>query len=84
MGISGGDNGPPYIAWETRIFAGKLGLKPYFRSLRIPQSNRILAAFVKTLERDYIQISPLLDAKTALGLIAAWIKGYNESHPHSG
>ena len=49
-----------------------------------PQSNGISEAFVKTLKRDCVQISPLPDAKTALGLIAAWIKDDTESHPHSG
>ncbi len=39
---------------------------------------------MKTLKRDCVQVSPLPDAKTALGLIAAWIKDDTESHPHTG
>jgi transposase InsO family protein len=78
------DNGSPCVAGQTRIFAGQLGLKPCFTPVKSPQSNGILEAFVKTLKRDCVQISPLPDAKTALGLIAAWIKDDTESHPHSG
>jgi transposase InsO family protein len=49
-----------------------------------PQSNGISEAFVKTLKRDYVQITPLPHAQNALGLIGEWIEDYNENHPHSG
>ena len=39
---------------------------------------------VKTLKRDYVQVTPLPDAQTVLGLIGGWIDDYNENHPHSG
>ena len=48
-----------------------------------PQSNGMSEAFVKTLKRDYIRISALPDAETALRLIDGWIEDYNEIHPHS-
>ena len=48
------------------------------------QHNGISEAFVKTLKRDYVQVTPLPDAQTVLGLIGAWIEDYNENHPHSG
>lgn len=78
------DNGSPYITWEMRIFDRQLGLKSCFTPMKSPQSNGISESFVKTLKRDYVQVSPLPDAKTALGLIAAWFEDYNESHPHLG
>lgn len=78
------DNGPPYIAKQTLIFARQLGLKPCFTPVQSPQSNGISEAFVKTLKRDYVQVTPLPDAQTALGLIGSWIEDYNDSHPHSG
>ena len=78
------DNGSPYIAKETRIFARQLGLKPCFTPVRSPQSNGISEAFVKTLKRDYVQVTPLPDAETVLGLIGGWIEDYNDNHPHSG
>ncbi|WP_235697935.1 IS3 family transposase [Cereibacter sphaeroides] len=78
------DNGPPYIAKDTQIFARQLGLKPCFTPVQSPQSNGISEAFVKTLKRDYVQVTPLPDAQTALGLIGAWMEDYNENHPHSG
>lgn len=41
-------------------------------------------AFVKTLKRDYVQVMPLPNAETVLGLIDNWIEDYNDNHPHSG
>ncbi|MCC5974718.1 MAG: IS3 family transposase [Rubellimicrobium sp.] len=78
------DNGSPYIAKDTQIFARQLGLKPCFTPVQSPQSNGISEAFVKTLKRDYVQVTPLPDAHTVLGLIGGWIEDYNDNHPHSG
>jgi len=78
------DNGSPYIAKDTQIFARQLGLKPCFTPVRSPQSNGMSEAFVKTLKRDYVQVTPLPDAETVLGLIGSWIDDYNDNHPHSG
>ena len=68
------DNGSPYIARETRIFARQLGLKPCFTPVKSPQSNGMSEAFVNTLKRDYVRVTPLPDAKTVLGLIGGWIE----------
>ena len=78
------DNGSPYIAKDTCIFARQLGLKPCFTPVKSPQSNGISEAFVNTLKRDYVNVTPLPDAVTVLGLIAGWFEDYNENHPHSG
>ena len=78
------DNGSPYTAKETRIFARQLSLKPCFTPVASPQSNGMSEAFVKTLKRDYVRVNPLPDAETALTLIGDWIEDYNENHPHSG
>jgi transposase InsO family protein len=78
------DNGSPYIAKDTQIFARQLGLKPCFTPVQSPQSNGISEAFVKTLKRDYVQVTPLPDSQTVLGLIGGWIEDYNDNHPHSG
>ena len=78
------DNGSPYTARQTRIFAAQLGLKPCFTPIASPQSNGISEAFVNTLKRDYFRINPLPDAETVLKLIAGWFEDYNENHPHSG
>jgi putative transposase len=66
-----------YIARETRIFARQLGLKPCFTPMQSPQSNGISNAFVNTLKRDYVLVSPLPDAQTALGSSGGWIEDYN-------
>ena len=66
------------------FFARQLGLKPCFTPVKSPESNGIAEAFVKTLKRDYVHVTPLPAAATVLGLIAGWIEDYNDNHPHSG
>ena len=78
------DNGSPYVAKDTRIFARQLGLKPCYTPVKSPQSNGIAEAFVKTLKRDYVHITPLPDAVTVLELLGGWFEDYNSHHPHSG
>lgn len=75
------DNGSPYIARETRIFARQIGLKPCFTPVKSPQSNGISEAFVHTLKRDYVHVSPLRDAAEALALIDTWIEDYTTTTP---
>ena len=77
-------NGSAYTAKDTRIFARQLGLRPCFTPLRSPQSNGVSEAFVHTLKRDYVQVTPLPDAASALALIGTWFEDYNDNHPHSG
>ncbi|WP_246688771.1 MULTISPECIES: integrase core domain-containing protein [unclassified Mesorhizobium] len=77
------DNGSAYTARDTRLFAQALNLIPCFTPVASPQSNGMSEAFVKTLKRDYIRISPLPDAETALRQIDGWIDDYNEIHPIS-
>lgn len=60
------DNGSAYTAKDTRLFAQAINLTPCFTPVASPQSNGMSEAFVKTLNRDYIRISPLPDADTAL------------------
>jgi putative transposase len=78
------DNGSPYIARETKIFAAQLGLKPCFTPVKSPQSNGISEAFVNTLKRDYVRVTPIPNAEIAMQAIAGWFEDYNENHPHSG
>lgn len=77
------DNGSCYTAKDTRDFATALGLVPCFTPVRSPESNGMSEAFVKTLKRDYVRITPLPDAATALPLVTGWITDYNNVHPHS-
>lgn len=44
--------------------------------------SRISEVFVKTLKRDYVQVTPLPDAHTVLRLICVWIEDYNDKHSH--
>src|SRR5215813_5695708 len=47
-----------------------------------PQSNGMAEAFVRTIKRDYVRVSPCPDAKTVMHQLSAWINHYNEVHPH--
>lgn len=78
------DNGSPYTARDTRIFASQLGLRSCFTPVKSPESNGISEAFVNTLKRDYVRVTPLPDAQAVLDLVGGWIEDYNENHPHSG
>ena len=77
------DNGSCHTAKDTRNFALALGLIPCFTPVRSPESNGMSEAFVKTLKRDYVRITPLPNARTVLGLVDGWIADYNTVHPHS-
>ncbi len=79
------DNGSCCTAVETRDFARQLGLVPCFTPVRSPErcAARMSEAFVKTLKRDHVRITPPPDAATVLGLVPAWIDDYNTVHPHS-
>jgi transposase InsO family protein len=78
------DNGSPYTARDTRIFASQLGLRPCFTPVKSPESNGISEAFVNTLKRDYVHVTPLPNAEAVLDLVSGWIEDYNDNHPHSG
>ncbi len=77
------DNGSPYIAHDTRAFAGELGLVPLTTAIRSPQSNGMAESFVKTFKRDYVATMDRRDAKTVLLQLEAAFTHYNEVHPHS-
>ena len=78
------DNGSPYTAIETRQFATQLNLVSCFTPVASPQSNGMSEALVKTIKRDYVRVTAIPDARTALDLIAGWFEDYNDNHPHSG
>ncbi len=52
------DNGSGYIATETRRFAREIGLEPRTTPIESPQSNGMAEAFVRTIKRDYVRVSP--------------------------
>lgn len=78
------DNGSPYTARDTRIFATQLNLVPCFTPVASPESNGLCEAFIRTFKRDYLRINPLPDALTVLRQLTGWFEDYNENHPHSG
>jgi len=36
----------------------------------------------RTIKRDYVRVSPVPDAETAMRLLPSWMAHYNEVHPH--
>jgi putative transposase len=39
-------------------------------------------AFVRTIKRDYVRVSPRPDPETVMRQLPPWIAHYNEVHPH--
>jgi len=76
------DNGSCYLARETRRFARDIGLVPKTTPLESPQSNGMAEAFVRTLKRDYVRVSPVPDAASVMRQLPIWLAHYNELHPH--
>jgi len=76
------DNGSPYIAHDTRAFAGKIGLVPRTTPIESPQSNGMAEAFVKTIKRDYARGAIRPDAASVLHQLDDWFEHYNNIHPH--
>ena len=77
------DNGSPYIARDTRVFAREIGLEPLTTAIRSPQSNGMAEAFVKTFKRDYVDRMDRRDAITVMRQLHPAFEHYNEVHPHS-
>lgn len=77
------DNGSPYVAEQTQVFAADLGLVPRTTPIESPQSNGMAEAFVNTLRRDYVSVNPTPDAPTIRRSLPYRIEHYNEHHPHS-
>jgi len=77
------DNGSIFAAHRTIEIALALNLVPCFTPVESPESNGMAEAFVKTFKRDYVRVSVIPDAATALALIDSWMEDYNTVHPHS-
>ena len=76
------DNGSCYVAGHTRRFARDIGLEPRTTPIESPQSNGMAEAFVRTIKRDYVRVSPRPNAENVLRQLPSWIAHYNEVHPH--
>jgi transposase InsO family protein len=77
------DNGSIFAAHKTLEIATALNLVPCFTPVESPESNGMAEAFVKTFKRDYVRVSPIPDAATALAIIDYWMEDHNTVHPHS-
>ena len=76
------DNGSGYIAHETKSLAREMGLEPRTTPVQSPQSNGMAEAFVRTIKRDYVRVSPIPDARTVMANLPLWFEHYNSLHPH--
>jgi putative transposase len=77
------DNGPPFVANETRRFGEQVGLIVVNTPAYSPESNGMAEAFVKTFKRDYVYLKRNPDAATVLGRLQASFDDYNNVRPHS-
>ena len=78
------DNGPPYTAYETRLFGAISGLLVRNTPAYSPESNGMAEAFVKTFKRDYAYLNDVTDAASVIANMPAWFEDYNEIAPHKG
>lgn len=76
------DNGSSYVAADTKVLARQIGLEPRSTPIRSPQSNGMAEAFVRTLKRDYVRVSPRSDARIVIAQLPAWSEHYNTVHPN--
>jgi putative transposase len=76
------DNGSCYIAGDTRSFARHIGLEPRTTPIESPQSNGMAEAFVRTIKRDYVRVSPRLNAETVMRQLPSWFAHYNCASQH--
>ena len=77
------DNGSVHVAANALDIVIALYLEPCFTPVESPESNDVAETFVKTFKRDYVRVSAIPDAATALATAGDWINDYNEVHPHS-
>ena len=77
------DNGPPYTATASVLYAHELGLVPITTPSYSPQSNGLAEAFVHTFKRAYVDGAELRDAESVLAQLSGWIEDYNTRAPHS-
>ena len=65
---------------HKRLWGGKSISRrvPCFTPVESPESNGMAEAFVKAFKRDYVRISSIPDAATAMALIDTWTED-----PHS-
>jgi len=78
------DNGPPYVAHETRRFGRDCGLLVRNMPSYSPESNDMAEAMVTTLKRDYVYLADLSEAETVPRQLPLWIEDYNGNRPHKG
>jgi putative transposase len=76
------DNGSCCTAHDTRRFARNIGLIPRTTPVESPQSNGMAEAFVRTLKRDYVRVSPKPHARAVFEQLPIWMDHYNRVHPH--
>ncbi len=75
------DNGPQFVAHETRRFGRECGLVV----CNTPSYSPGMAeAFVKTFKRDFVYLADVSNAATVMRQLSGWFHEYNEVHPHKG
>jgi putative transposase len=76
------DNGFGCVAHKTKSLAREMGLEPGTTPVQSPQSNGMAEAFVRTIKRDYVRVSPIPNAQTVMESLPLWLEHDNSLHPH--
>jgi putative transposase len=45
-------------------------------------TEQLAEAFVRTIKRDYVRVSPRPNAESVMRRLPSWIAHYNQVHPH--
>ncbi len=77
------DNGPPYTATASVLYAHELGLVAITTPAYSPASNGLAEAFVPTFKRGYVNGAELRDAEVVLAQLGHWLEDHNRQAPHS-
>jgi putative transposase len=78
------DNGSCYIAGDTRRFARNIGLEPRTTPIESPQSNGMAEAFVRTVKRDYVRVSPATECRGRVASAAVVDRTLQRGSPAQG
>ena len=67
------------LAGKTRSFACDIGLEPRTTLIEAHGAIGMAEAFIRTIKREYVRVSPCPDLDTVMHQLSAWINHYTEA-----
>lgn len=77
------DNGSQYVSGQFKIFLRNTGCSHSKARVRHPQSNGKIERWHKTIKGECVRRAALGDLDEARGVLAAYVREYNEERLHS-